>query len=411
MELLEGAIRAYAWGSRTDLAELQGRPAPTEHPEAEIWFGAHPADPAMLIAPKPNGDRVEERSLLAAIDADPEGRLGEKTSREFHDRLPFLLKLLAAAEPLSLQAHPSLQQAREGFASDTARRIPMDSPIRNYKDDSHKPELMVAISEFHALAGFRRPEVTLEFLEVLGVEEMAPYLDMLARQPDESGLRTLFTSWITLPQPRLRALLPALLDGCARYLTATDSGARFAREAGTIADLGSSYPGDPGVLAATLLNRVVLQPGEGLFLAAGNLHAYLLGVGVEIMANSDNVLRGGLTPKHVDVPELLRVLDFRPIDAPVLTPGDGTPGWFDTPASEFQLGTIAFDGPDNEVRLAAGYPRIVLCTHGCGLLTAGETVVELPCGSAAWLDAGDSVDVRRADAAGRTLLYVASPGR
>lgn len=421
MDLLEGVVRAYAWGSRTELADLQGRATPTEHPEAEIWFGAHPGDPAKLVAPGPG--HAEECSLLAAIEADPVGRLGASTARSFHNRLPFLLKLLAAAEPLSLQAHPSAVQAAQGFAADNARGIPIDSPVRNYKDDNHKPELIVAIDEFHALAGFRNPARTLDFLVALDVDAMAPYVDMLGRQPDEHGLRMLFTSWITLPQARLRELLPALLDGCARYLAGAGEDAPFVREAATIVDLGAEYPGDQGVLAATLLNRVVLRPGEGMFLAAGNLHAYLEGVGVEIMANSDNVLRGGLTPKHVDVPELLRVLDFRPIDAPVLVPQGTAPAWFDTPAPEFRLGTIVFD-PDPaaasdsggrvaieaDVELPVGYPRIVLCTDGCAQLTSGDAKLEVPRGSAAWLDAGDVVTAEAADRQGITRLYVAATG-
>lgn len=438
MDLLEGVVRAYAWGSRTDLADLQGRATPTEHPEAEIWFGAHPADPAMLVRPEA-GD-PKERSLLAVIDADPVGCLGASTARTFHNRLPYLLKLLAAAEPLSLQAHPSALQAAQGFAADNSRGIPLDSPVRNYKDDSHKPELIVAIDEFHALAGFRNPARTLDFLSALGVDEMAPYVDMLGRQPDEHGLRMLFTSWITLPQARLRELLPALLAGCARHVAA-GAEVPFAREAATIVELGAAYPGDQGVLAATLLNRVVLQPGEGMFLDAGNLHAYLSGVGVEIMANSDNVLRGGLTPKHVDVPELLRVLDFRPIDAPVLVPKGPAPAWFDTPAPEFRLGAIVFDpaatdrvgtggdprtggDPDTpaeagvgghvpngaDVPLPVGCPRIVLCTSGRALLRSQDAVLEVPRGGAAWLDAGDVVVVAAAESEVPTRLYVAAAG-
>ncbi|WP_066910787.1 mannose-6-phosphate isomerase, class I [Millisia brevis] len=439
MDLLEGAVRAYAWGSRTDLADLQGRTTPTEHPEAEIWYGAHPADPAMLVRPE-SGD-PKERSLLAVIDSDPVGCLGASTAGTFHNRLPFLLKLLAAAEPLSLQAHPSALQAAQGFAADNSRGIPLDSPVRNYKDDSHKPELIVAIGEFHALAGFRDPARTLDFLSALAVDEMAPYVDMLGRQPDEHGLRMLFTSWITLPQARLRELLPALLDGCERHVAA-GAAVPFAREAATIVELGAAYPGDQGVLAATLLNRVVLQPGEGMFLDAGNLHAYLSGVGVEIMANSDNVLRGGLTPKHVDVPELLRVLDFRPIDASALVPEGPAPAWFDTPASEFRLGAIVFDpamtaevgevGKAGEVgevgkvggtgeaggrvpvgadvALPVGRPQIVLCTAGRGLLRSGDAELEVPRGGAAWLDAGDVVVASAAQTAEPTCLYVAAAG-
>ncbi|WP_016934666.1 mannose-6-phosphate isomerase, class I, partial [Rhodococcus sp. R1101] len=306
MHRLEGAVRSYAWGSRTAIATLRGRTVPSHHPEAELWLGAHPADPARLV--DSDGD---EHSLLDLLSAEPRRHLGDRAVGAFGPRLPFLLKLLAAEEPLSLQAHPSARQAAEGFAREEALGIPIDSPVRNYKDANHKPELVVALTRFEALAGFRDPKRTVELFEALAVPELDPYVGLLAGQPDSSGLRALFTTWITLPPPALAALLPRVLDGCVTYLATGRDGERdFVPEVRTALQLADFYPGDAGVLASLLLNRITLQPGEGLYLDAGNLHAYLHGMGVEIMANSDNVLRGGLTPKHVDVPELLRVLDF-----------------------------------------------------------------------------------------------------
>jgi mannose-6-phosphate isomerase len=384
---LHGAVRSYAWGSRTSLAELQGRTVPSEHPEAEIWLGAHPADPAQV-----QFDGAS-RSLLAVIDDDPDGQLGSTTAGRFGGRLPFLLKLLAADEPLSLQAHPSSIQAKEGFAREESARIPIDSPVRNYRDASHKPELIVALTEFHALAGFRCPKKTVEFIDALGVDALAGYRSLLADQPDDAGLRTVFTSWITLPGPALDALLPLVAEGCIRYLstTAHHDGGEFVAEARTLLELGESYPGDAGVLAALLLNRLTLTPGQGLYLDAGNLHAYLSGTGVEIMANSDNVLRGGLTPKHVDVPELLRVLDFEPAEVQVLDPtadGSGDSVVYGTPATEFALSrTVLSDGVSTEFE--SGGPQIVLCTRGRVVLDGGasERIVEQ--GEAVWIAATD----------------------
>ncbi|MGA9872739.1 MAG: mannose-6-phosphate isomerase, class I [Rhodococcus sp. (in: high G+C Gram-positive bacteria)] len=388
MHALRGAVRSYAWGSRTSLAKLQGRAVPSEHPEAEIWLGAHPADPARLLS------GGAEQSLLDVIDADPETQLGARTTTQYGGRLPFLLKLLAADEPLSLQAHPSSRQAEEGFAREEAARVPIDSPVRNYRDSSHKPELIVALTEFHALAGFRCPRDTVQFIDALGVDALSGYRSLLTDQPDDAGLRTVFTSWITLPGPALDALLPLVADGCIQYLstTAHEDGGRFVAEARTLLELGESYPGDAGVLAALLLNRVTLEPGQGLYLDAGNLHAYLSGTGVEIMANSDNVLRGGLTPKHVDVPELLRVLDFEPAELDILDPdvdAAAAPMLYRTPASEFALTrSVLKDGAT--VQLHSSGPQIVLCTAGRVELAPPKEQFVLEQGAAVWVPASDA---------------------
>lgn len=371
---------------------------PSEHPEAEIWLGAHPADPAYLL-----GDG-SPKSLLEAIDENPRLELGAETAHVYGGRLPFLLKLLAADEPLSLQAHPSSDQAKEGFAREESRRVPIDSPVRNYRDASHKPELIVALTEFHALAGFRCPRQTVEFIDALDVSALSGYRSLLADQPDDAGLRTVFTSWITLPGPALDALLPLVADGCIRYLstTAHQDGGRFVAEARTLLELGESYPGDAGVLAALLLNRVTLSPGQGLYLAAGNLHAYLSGTGVEVMANSDNVLRGGLTPKHVDVPELLRVLDFEPAEVEMLEPdvGSGGPVLYRTPAPEFELSRSVLSGGAS-VSFDGDSPRILLCTAGRVVIGGGDLEYVLEQGAAVWVSASDPlliVEARWGDA-------------
>lgn len=225
MNLLRGAIRTYAWGSRTAIAEFTGRPTPTPHPEAELWLGAHPADPAYLET----GGGAE--SLLEVVAADPIGQLGAASVAEFGDQLPFLLKVLAADEPLSLQAHPSAQQAADGFAREEAAGVPLNSPIRNYRDRNHKPELVVALDRFEALAGFRDPGDTVDLFRALDVEALTPYVNLLAGQSDADGLRALFTTWITLPQPSLDVLVPAVLDGaCVICLPMTRaSSARPAR--------------------------------------------------------------------------------------------------------------------------------------------------------------------------------------
>nr|WP_198428268.1 mannose-6-phosphate isomerase, class I [Nocardia bovistercoris] len=397
-------MRTYAWGSRTALAQLCGRPVPSAHPEAELWFGAHPADPAHV-----RGLDGVTTSLLELVAGDPDRELGA-AAPAFDGKLPFLLKILAAEEPLSLQAHPSAAQARSGFEQENRAKVPLDSPMRNYRDDNHKPELVVALERFEALAGFRDPRRTVELLRALQVPQLGWYADLLAAQPDSAGLRTLFTTWITLPHGVLSALLPAVLDGCVRYLSGKGS-REFAAEARTALELAEAYPGDAGVLAALLLNRLTLEPGQGLFLAAGNLHAYLRGLGVEIMANSDNVLRGGLTPKHVDVPELLRVLDFEPIDLPVILPepaGDGSVR-YRTPAPEFALHRFDLAAGSGQVPLHDG-PGIVLCTSGVVRLLRDGAELLVTRGGGAWISAADSA-IRAQAVDGPAQFFCACVGR
>ncbi|MEV5650418.1 mannose-6-phosphate isomerase, class I [Nocardia sp. NPDC052254] len=410
MHELVGALRSYAWGSRTALAQLCGREVPSAHPEAELWFGAHPADPAKILS---DG---ESRSLLELLETDPNRELGS-VAPEFGGRLPFLLKILAAEEPLSLQAHPSADQARYGFDRENHARVPLDSPMRNYRDDSHKPELVVALDRFEALAGFRDPLRTVDLLNVLAVPELMQYAELLAAQPDADGLRTLFTTWITLPQAMLATLLPKVLDGCVHYLKQVDpaesprQAKEFAAEAQTTLELAEAYPGDAGVLAALLLNRLTLEPGQGLFLAAGSLHAYLRGIGVEIMANSDNVLRGGLTPKHVDVPELLRVLDFEPLRLPIVEPEPVGPGTFRyrTPAPEFALRRFELAADAEPVEIPRTGPGIMLVTAGTVRLSQGGAALPITAGSAAWISAADT-EIRAAAVDGPAQLFCACVG-
>ncbi|WP_214405800.1 mannose-6-phosphate isomerase, class I [Pseudonocardia lacus] len=401
MELLENSVRPYAWGSRTVIAELLGEEVPSAHPQAELWLGAHPDDPSRLVGA--DGART---SLLDALRADPAGLLGPDRADRWDGTLPFLLKVLAAEEPLSLQAHPSLEQARAGFARENAMGVDRAAAERNYRDANHKPELICALTEFHALVGFRDPAATVPLLRALDVPELAGHAELLAAQPDPDGLRALFTTWITLPQSTLDVLVPALQAGCVR-LAGNDT--EFHAEARTVLELSERYAGDAGVLAALLLNRVTLAPGEAVYLPAGNLHAYLHGAGVELMANSDNVLRGGLTPKHVDVPELLRVLDFTPATPPVLT---GTPdgAWlrYDTPFEEFLLRRWESTGlPSTEpIAVPDGGPRILLCTAGSASVAAPGGDLEIKRGGSLWLGADDT-GITLAPGTERTQLFLA----
>lgn len=410
MRLLDGVVRPYAWGSRTALAALRGLPTPSAHPEAELWFGAHPAAPALVR------DGSSNETLLQVIESDPEGQLGSHCVQRYGGRLPFLLKVLAAEEPLSLQAHPSLEQAKDGFARENARGIELAASDRNYRDDNHKPELVVALTDFDALAGFRAIDDTVELLRVLQVPELDSYLGMLAGQPDSQGLRALFTTWITLPESALSTLIPAVLSGAIRYLESGQT--QFSAEARTVLEIGENYPADPGVLAVLLLNRVSLAPGQGLFLPAGNLHAYLWGTAIEVMANSDNVLRGGLTPKHVDVPELLRVLDFSPVSVADIAPSMHTLNAeliYQTPATEFRLSKVELDGTGmrrpSSILFDVPGPQILLCTSGSIELRSPSTHLVVPQGSAVWLGDDDPDIVVHAASAHSTFFRGLVPGQ
>ena len=400
VRLLRNKVRPYAWGSRTVIAELQGRPSPAPHPEAELWMGAHPDDPSSVV--EPDG---AEQTLLRLIESDPAGQLGHRYADHWGGRMPFLLKVLAADEPMSIQVHPSLAQARSGFEIEERAGVPRLAANRNYPDPTAKPELVCALTEFHVLAGFRDPERTLKLLRGLDTPDLVRYTDLLAAEPDAAGLRALFTTWITLPSPVLAALLPKVLDSCVQHVQ--DHG-EFDLECRTVLELGERYPGDPGVLAALLLNRQVLGPGEAVYLPPGNLHAYLRGTAVEILANSDNILRGGLTPKHVDVPELLRVVDFGHGDLDVQVGDEIAPHThrYRTDAPEFELTRLEWDpGTGDPVPLHHAGPQVLVCTAGAVTLTCADgDTLQLRRGDSAWLPAADCVG-------GPVLATPADPGQ
>jgi mannose-6-phosphate isomerase len=381
MELLDNVIQPYSWGSRVAIAELQGRPTPSSGPEAELWMGAHPAAPSRVQ--RPGG----AASLLDVIQAAPERELGAESVRRFGQGLPFLLKVLAADTPLSLQAHPSLDQAREGYARENALGVPLTAAQRNYKDSNHKPELICALTPFDALCGFRRVEDSLELFDVLGVGALEGLLAPLHASPDARGLARTFEALMTLPREQRGVLVDAVVAACGER---AERAGCFTEEMRWAVRMAALHPGDPGVIGALLLNLVRLQPGEAIFLPAGNLHAYLRGVGVEVMANSDNVLRGGCTPKHVDVAELLRVLDFRcgPVSPARVRATDGGEHVYETPVAEFRLSRFELR-PGASLRPERCGPEVLLCTAGCARVSLGGEVLALRQGASVFVSAAD----------------------
>lgn len=390
LERLTNSIQPYAWGSRTALAALQGR-APSPTPEAELWMGAHPLAPSRLAL---------GRSLEEAIAADPLAALGEAVVARLGPGLPFLVKLLAAAKPLSLQAHPDAQQAAAGFAAEEAAFVPRTAPQRNYKDPNPKPELLVALTPFDALCGFKPVGELLELGRALAVPAFSARLAPLAHAAPAQGLRQAFQALLQTPQAERAALLGEVLEALARR-------PGLAAEHALATLLEREYPGDLGVVSALLLRRVLLKPGEGLSLGAGNLHAYLSGLGLEVMANSDNVLRGGLTPKHVDVEQLLAVLDFAPRPLPLVRAqlqGDGEEVW-PSPAPHFRLSRRALPAPERWAPKRRG-PELLLCTEGEATVEAGSAVVTLTAGQSAFSPASDPDWSAR----GPCMLWRVTPG-
>lgn len=371
---LTNVPRDYAWGSPSLLADLEGR-TPTGVPEAEVWFGDHPGDPA---------------------DVAGGGTLDQLTG----GTLPYLLKLLAAGRPLSIQVHPTKEQAQQGWARESA--LPLDDPRRNYRDDNHKPELIVALSDrFESLSGLRPIPDTLRLLD---------------RLDDAPGVRSL-RERLTAEGDPLGDAIGWLLGGeAAREVdeiiaAVTDAAAGSAGDEHpalrAVAAIAESSPGDPGVVVALLMNHLVLRRGEGVFLRAGLLHAYLSGLGVEIMAASDNVLRGGLTPKRIDVPELLAVLDTTPGEVPVLRPsGDESVTTYPVPVPDFALRRVALDG--SAVELDVTGPTMVLATDGAVRVTAASGAeLDVPVGTAAFATAEE----RALTLAGTGEAFIATPGR
>jgi mannose-6-phosphate isomerase len=378
---ITNAPRDYAWGSRSLIAALQGRPESAD-PEAEIWFGDHPSDPSELD----DGSGLTLDRWIA----------DEGAAHGVDGRLPYLLKLLAASSVLSIQVHPSKAQAEEAFARES--QLP-EGAARNYADDNHKPEMIVALSDrFEALCGLRELGATRRLLESLG-EAADP---LRRRLTDQDGLAAAI-GWLLSgdAQEIVDAITAALADA---------QSTEFAAELANARRLAFWYPGDPGVVVALLMNYVVLHHGESVFLRAGMLHAYVAGLGVELMAASDNVLRGGLTPKRIDVDELLRILDPTPGPVPVVLPvsaGDGARGVEAFPADvpDFALMRARVSGASPAVIRPSG-PVIVLATQGAVVVEGAGAAVDLTPGRAVFATP-DEPELR---ITGEGEAFIAQPG-
>ncbi|WP_203432682.1 mannose-6-phosphate isomerase, class I [Jiangella asiatica] len=376
--LLDNPVRSYAWGSPTVIAELLGRP-PSGQPEAELWIGAHPGSPSTVAG--------DGRSLDRYVAGDPAATLGAAVVERFGPRLPFLLKILAVARPLSIQVHPTIDQAVAGFAAEDAAGVALDDPRRSYRDRNHKPEMVVALTEFEALLGFDDPGAVAEVLESCEHPDLVGAGAVLRTA---GGLERVVRRWLTLGDDQAADVVTALV--------AEASARRDDPRFGLVTRLAQDYPHDRGLLLALLMRLVRLAPGEAAFVPAGVPHAYLSGVAVEPQASSDNTLRAGLTPKHVDAAEVLNLLRYEPGGAVMVTP---------KPAGGEELYPV----PDvdelllSRVPLSEGTtvpvpgPRLVLVVDG----TAAVGDVTLRRGHAAFVPATDTDATLRGDGVAFTL--------
>ena len=370
--LMRNPIQEYDWGSRDALTRLFGITNSERKPQAELWMGAHP-----------NGcSQVEVAGLPTPLSELIAGRgvaiLGESTYARFGG-LPFLFKVLCAEKALSIQVHPSKAQAEAGFAREVAEGIAIDAPYRNYRDDNHKPELVFALTPYQAMNGFRDFAAILVLFERVAAASLAPLVEVFAADQSEGGLARFFRALLTLEGESKETALAALRV-CAERDCQDET---FA----LVLDLFTQYPGDVGLFAPLLLNVVTLQPGQAMYLDAGTPHAYVHGTGLEIMANSDNVLRAGLTAKHLDVDELLACTKCRPkpVETLLISPrAEEGAQHFDVPVPDFTFSVYG----EGEHRLVTTSAEILFAINGSlSLHRDGQPPLVLDRGQSAFLPA------------------------
>ena len=372
--LLKNTIQEYAWGSYTAIPDLLGENSPAQVPQAELWMGAHPKAPSRVKC------QGKWRSLPELIAENPEAILGKTVARKFDNSLPYLFKVLAAAKPLSIQAHPSRTQALKGFERENELGIPFDAYNRNYKDDNHKPECICALTPFWALNGFRKISEILSLIEKVCPQGLENEIKALRIKPNSQGLKDFFQILMTMNQQWQNQVIDEALLHAKKY---SEDNQIYK----WMISLHHEYPSDIGIFSPILLNLICLEPGQAMFLQAGELHAYLDGAGIELMANSDNVLRGGLTPKHVDVPELLNVLNFEEREISVLSQEaiSDSEGIYSSQAEEFILSVIQVKKDVSYTSPVERSIEIILCTNG------KATITDIEKGDILHLNKGSSV--------------------
>ena len=374
MQKLINSVQNYAWGSHTALTELYGIANPNNLPMAELWMGAHPKSSSQIL-----DAGGTPRSLREIIDGDKARLLGSKVAERFGE-LPFLFKVLCADQPLSIQVHPNKQASEIGFAKENAAGIPLDAAERNYKDPNHKPELVFALTPFLAMNAFR------EFAEIVTllqpVADAHPAIGDFLSSPNAERLSQLFASLLNMQgdeKSHALSVLQSALDA--------EQGEPWQ----TIRLIAEFYPDDSGLFSPLLLNVVKLNPGDAMFLFAETPHAYLQGVALEVMANSDNVLRAGLTPKYIDIPELVANVKFvaKPA-AELLTQPEqhGAELDFPIPVDDFAFSLHALSAKESTI--AQQSAAIVFCVEGEAVIRKDEQRLTLKPGESAFIACDES---------------------
>lgn len=377
MYRITGIKRQYSWGSKTAIQEFLGLPVDGK-PLAEVWFGAHPSAPASALSP--NGSL----SLEQLIQEDPEAALGEQVNQRYGATLPYLVKLLAPDMPVSLQVHPSREQSKSGFEQEEAEGVPIDAYERTYKDPNHKPEMVFALTPFEGLVSFRSVQDVIQVLAPFTHPVLAEMQKRLRETPTIPELRSVFQCLVELPASDV----DEIVREAGELAAGPDQPER--NPYATAVEIADSFPSDAGVVASLLMHRVVLSPGQAVFVNDGVPHAYLQGLCLEVMANSDNVLRAGLTSKYIDVEALVESVDFEvsvPHVIDARATGEGFPRVLriEPPVEEFALTLITVAGNDFGVRMDG--PRIVLCTEGTPTVSDGLEQQQLERGEAVFIPA------------------------
>ncbi len=376
---LDNVIQNYAWGSKDSINQLFGIVNPNQEPQAEIWMGAHPNGCSKV------GGTGEALSNL--IDENKVDVLGGYTAARFGE-LPFLFKVLAAETPLSIQVHPNKRKSEMGYERENALGIPLNASNRNYKDPNHKPELVYALTFYKAMNGFRPIEDIISLFEEANIPSLAIELNVLKANADSDALKAFFTAIMSLEGEKKEAALNELEAAHQRSAKTV-----MGREAMQYSkDFKQHYPGDIGLFAPLMLNTVELAPGEAMFLFAETPHAYVQGTGLEIMANSDNVLRAGLTPKYIDVPELIDNTIFEPIKPenirlkPVLKEGKMS---YPIPVDDFGFDILSASDESKSQYLRSA--EILFCVEGEATVTSEGQSITLKPGESVFVSNNSSV--------------------
>lgn len=385
--ILDNTIQKYDWGTKDALAKLLGLKNQEKEPWAELWMGAHPKSPSTAINPH----NQEKTKLDKLIASNPKAFLGKNIAKKFDNSLPFLLKVLSANKPLSIQAHPSKHKAEKGFAREEFFGIPLDAPERNYKDTNNKPETLVAITPFEALCGFRPIEEIIYYIKLLVPKDWENIAGRLAKNPGKLELSVLFYTFISNKQTNSQLNLDYVKKRCKQILANKETNISDQNTFSWILKLMDYYPGDVGCLAPIVLNLLKLHKWEAINLPSSQPHAYLKGTAIEIMANSDNVVRGGLTTKHKDIPEFIACLSFDSLKIEALKGIPQSDAFFVYPSenTEYRISKMELDG-QLEISGRADSPEILLCLEGSlNLKSKDATAVTMKQGSSVFITADE----------------------